>query len=361
MSEYRYKLDPSSKKVTCPSCGKRRAVQYLDTETTQPLPEKYAKCDRAENCAYHLSPYTDGYAKEHSINEYKPVKMPEIKSELVTIPNEYVTASIGARTNQKEKNTLYLYMTSFIDKNKVDEAFDTFKIGTVKHKFWFGKGIETGYLEGCIIFWLMNEHGHAQGGEVAYVDAATGSTHKHEGNRCTRAVWTHYDVKERSKSDGPAEWILKFKDQNQGVVVNKKPHLFGLNQLKDKPLRKPIAIAEAPKTAIIASCFYPDFTWMASTSLSGLTKEKLEPLRDHRIVLYPDKGSAFKKWKSKSIELSNDGFMIQTSKILEKMECLNDGDDLADMLTPQFLKPIKPTVVPDPINNRSTVQSDIEF
>lgn len=366
MSQYQFELEKGSNKVHCPSCGKKRAVRYMDNGTGQPLPEKYAKCDRVENCAYHESPYKDGYAKEHSNNTFKAVKMPEIKSEIVTIPNEYVIASIGDRTNQREKNTLYKYMSTFIDKEKVNRAFDMFKIGTVRNQFFLNNSVRTENLEGCSIFWLLNEAGHAQGGEIAYIDPVTGSTYKHEGQRCTRAVWTHYIGKEKSSPDGPSDWILKFKDQTQSVTVNKKPHLFGLHQLRGKHLKKPIAIVEAPKTALIASCFYPQFTWMAAMSVTGLTMEKLEPLKSHRIILYPDKGKfakggkdgAFLSWKKKCIQFSKEGYMIHISNVLEKIDHLNNGDDLADILTPKIKVP---DVSHEPKVNKTPIQSDMKF
>src|SRR5690554_4535334 len=62
--EYRYTLEKGSKKYHCPECNKKTFVRYIDTETGNYLPEQYGRCDRENNCAYHLNPYKDGYGKE---------------------------------------------------------------------------------------------------------------------------------------------------------------------------------------------------------------------------------------------------------------------------------------------------------
>ena len=62
--EYRYNLEQRGKLHFCVSCGKKRMTRYIDKETKEYLPEKYGRCARMNNCAYHLNPYQDGYGEK---------------------------------------------------------------------------------------------------------------------------------------------------------------------------------------------------------------------------------------------------------------------------------------------------------
>ena len=44
---YRYKLDPSSRKTKCPNCGQKSFVGMIDSETGEFL-QDYGRCDREE-------------------------------------------------------------------------------------------------------------------------------------------------------------------------------------------------------------------------------------------------------------------------------------------------------------------------
>ena len=46
---YRYSL-AGKKKHTCPNCGKRTFVKYIDNRTGQYLADHIGKCDRADKC-----------------------------------------------------------------------------------------------------------------------------------------------------------------------------------------------------------------------------------------------------------------------------------------------------------------------
>ena len=61
---YRYSLDRSSKKFTCPECRQKRFVRYVDAETDEYLPEQFGRCDREVNCGYHQNPYTNKYKRD---------------------------------------------------------------------------------------------------------------------------------------------------------------------------------------------------------------------------------------------------------------------------------------------------------
>ena len=53
MKRYKYTLDKSSKKFTCPKCHKKTFVKYIETETGNYVNDITGRCDRETNCNYH--------------------------------------------------------------------------------------------------------------------------------------------------------------------------------------------------------------------------------------------------------------------------------------------------------------------
>jgi len=64
-STYQYQLQKYKGMRTryeCPECEiPGKFTRYIDTVTGELLPDKYGKCERLDNCGYHLNPYKDGY------------------------------------------------------------------------------------------------------------------------------------------------------------------------------------------------------------------------------------------------------------------------------------------------------------
>jgi hypothetical protein len=59
----------------------------------------------------------------------------------------------------------------------------------------------------------------------------------------------------------------------------------------------------------------------------GLQDYKCEVLKDYRIILFPNKGKAYKEWHEIALKKR---FYI--SQVMEKNEKLNEGADIADFL-----------------------------
>jgi hypothetical protein len=79
---------------------------------------------------------------------------------------------------------------------------------------------------------------------------------------------------------------------------------------------------------------------MAVGALSYLNAERMAPLRNRRVVLFPDLstgGSAFDRWSRTADELRQQGFSITVSDYLEQSAATDQhrqaGFDLADYLT----------------------------
>ena len=83
-----------------------------------------------------------------------------------------------------------------------------------------------------------------------------------------------------------------------------------------------IAVVEAEKTAVIMSEVYPQYVWMAAGGLSALSAEKLHPLRDHKVVLFPDTdpdGTTYACWKAIAREASRSFLSpVYVSPLLER-------------------------------------------
>ena len=90
------------------------------------------------------------------------------------------------------------------------------------------------------------------------------------GKRTKNINWVHaYQIKQKIISE-----------------FNLNQCLFGEHLLNESD--KDIAIVESEKTACIMSIHFDKYIWMAAGSLSGLNEEKLTPLKNRKIVLYPD-------------------------------------------------------------------------
>ena len=106
--------------------------------------------------------------------------------------------------------------------------------------------------------------------------------------------------------------------------------LFGLHLIKEQTQKKTICLVESEKTAIIMSIILPNYHWMATGSKSNLKQELLLPIKDFKIILYPDK-TEFIDWNNKMKLLIESGFKMKCSNLLEKID-VELGGDLVDFI-----------------------------
>ncbi len=190
---------------------------------------------------------------------------------------------------------------------------------------------------GACIFWLKDECGRARSGQVVLFADDWHKAHYTDrvGNKkvCISSVsysMIHYY---RQKDKPLPEWLDDYHNN-----APRWPVLFGLQQLATAPLDQPVAIVEAPKTAVVCSAFMPDFIWLAAGALSYLNAERLLPLRGRVVMLFPDLSKdrkAFNQWSRVANDLNKKGYHIEVSELLERLS--NDeqkaaGLDLADFL-----------------------------
>lgn len=93
--------------------------------------------------------------------------------------------------------------------------------------------------------------------------------------------------------------------------------------------QKAIGLVESEKTAVLMSIFKPEYTWLATGCKYGFKEKMLDPIRDFKIVAFPDKGE-FIDWKNTARTLNSMGFNIVVDKWVEEND-FQDGTDLADI------------------------------
>jgi hypothetical protein len=302
---YSYQLEPyrgPATRYTCPKCHKNRQfVRYIDVITKQPLAEDVGRCNREQQCAYH---YTPGqFLADHKIifplrnlNQF-PMSMNHLPKTISYIPLSVVQASL----KNYDHNHFVSYLHAHLGAETAQQLIAQFYIGTSK------------YWPGATVFWQIDEQGRIRTGKIMLYDPVKGKRVKSPFNHIS---WAHQALK-----------LSPFHVEQT---------LFGAHQLMQVSPNKPVALVESEKTAIIATAFWPNFIWLATGSLSGLTPERCRPLQGRKVILFPDAG-ACQQWQQKAEQLSRHlGINMKASTWLEEhvsQTGLEQGADLADLLS----------------------------
>jgi hypothetical protein len=289
MKQYKYILDKSSKKFMCPKCNKKTFVKYIETETRNYQSDEFGRCDRETNCGYYNTP-------KKEINNWINIV---VKPKPETSFHDLNLVSQGRR-NFKQNNFVQFLITLFTEV-EIKEAILKYSLGT--SKYWYG----------ATIFWQIDNNEKVRHGKIMLYHSETGKRIKNQnGKGYINSVQS----------------ILKLKDFNLSQC------LFGLHLINETN-QKTIALVESEKTAIIMSLFKPQYTWLATGSKSGLKYDFLMPIKNYKIIAFPDK-SEYNDWGKKAKELNKIGFNIMVNDWLEKQNNYEDGTDLADVYISEF-------------------------
>jgi len=295
---YRYKLDTSSRKFLCPMCRKKRFVVYIDTIENSIVSKTVGRCDREINCGYHYAPKS--YFKNNSIS-YKPFTN-IVSCQPIELTKSYHSISLLEKSSSYiNENNFIVYLNSIFSQEDVFYIIKTYHLGTAT--FW----------KNATIFWQVDELNNLRAGKMI--------VYGKNGKRTNFINWVHsYQLKNKL--------ITEF---------NLNQCLFGLHLIYGN--KKCVAIVESEKTACVMSVIFDKYIWLASGTLNGLNLEKMNPLKDRKIVLYPDLGlpkngcSPFENWSRKMNQFRQMGFDISISNLLEKNaneEQKRYGYDIAD-------------------------------
>ena len=153
--------------------------------------------------------------------------------------------------------------------------------------------------DGGVIFWQIDEEGRTRDGKIMYYREDCHRDKSHHPSWASARLKAYYGY----DGDLPVERCL-----------------FGLHLLG--VVGGAVCVVEAEKTAVICSELFPQSIWMAAGGLSALSAEKLRPLRDHKVVLFPDTdpdGTTYACWKAIAGEASRSFLSpIYVSPLLER-------------------------------------------
>jgi len=281
---YKYSLDKSSKKFICPQCHKKTFVRYIDNISNNYLEEIIGRCDRETKCQYHLKPHGN-----KSLVNIDNIKICEPKPTFINF--NYVSHSM----NYESHNNFILYLKQYFSASQVSQVIKKYFIGNSNH--W----------SGATIFWQIDEKGKVHTGKVMLYDMYTG--------RRIKKPYPHIN------------WIHKVYKINHFVL---QQCLFGIHNLKNHRKDNAVCIVESEKTAIIMSLLCPDYLWLATGSKANFKEKLLKPLKNNKVIVYPDK-SEYEDWNKKVQFLNKNGYNFSCSRFIEEKGD-NKGVDLADLL-----------------------------
>lgn len=336
-TQHRYTLERGSKKHHCPRCEKRRFVRYIDTQNGNYIPAQYGRCDREVSCGYHLNPYTDGFSKANRrpsepLNstprdgQREQRESPRNKSKRSFIPTEVLKETCDGY----EKNTFIQNLLTNVafpfDVRDVETVIGMYHLGTVK----------SGYRSGATTFPFIDIKNRIRAIQVKQFDGNNHTT----GTDFLHSIIEKFHAKNNISQPS---WLEAYKQNETKVSC-----LFGEHLLTKYPYN-PIAVVEAPKTAVYGTLYFgcPDqpknLLWLAVYNLSSLNLNRCRALTGRNVFLFPDlsnDGKAYQLWSKKAfaIQKSLPGTRFQISDLLERFATELDkenGKDLADFLIKQ--------------------------
>tara|TARA_R110002096_G_scaffold282779_1_gene476727 strand:- start:3614 stop:4993 length:1380 start_codon:yes stop_codon:yes gene_type:complete len=325
MHQFRYIFEKGSKKHQCPACHKKRFVRYIDLQTDQYLPEIYGKCDREMNCGYHLNPYKNGYAKDCNITSESTyqISKPVVKPKPVFIPKEiFYKTRTAYQENVFIQNLLSNIKFPF-NSSDVEKVIAQYHLGTITR----------GYRKGATTFPFIDIDENVRAIQVKQFNKT---------NHTTRTDFLHSIIEKyhkQNKQDVP-NWLKAYNKNETKVSC-----LFGEHLLTKYP-NNPIALVEAPKTAIYGTLYFgfpnnpKNLLWLAVYNLSSLNINKCKALKGRNVYLFPDlskDSKAYNLWseKAQKIQEQLENAMFKVSDLLEELAPNQDrekGKDIADYL-----------------------------
>ena len=306
---YRYELEKGSRKFTCPGCGIKRFVRYLDTQTGENLPDHVGRCDRQSSCGYEYTMKSyfaenrsfDSLLNKSSFQPWQNLTKPNIAP---TTFDYLEPRHLIERLNGYDQNSLIQFLSDLFpsDIPLVQTAIAKYWIGTHPHKY----GAFT-------LFPYLDDQKRICRGKLIRFNPQTG--------RRLKGKWD------------TASLVTQVKIEN----FRYKQIFFGEHLLMTYP-DWPVAIVESEKTALIGSIcegVFPDMVWLATGSKQSLKLEKLKRIGEGRtILLFPD-ADGYKDWSDVAAEANRIGLTVKVSDTIETFVTEAEkaaGFDIADYL-----------------------------
>ena len=364
-SEQRYTLESRrvthrrQKKGTCPQCGERSLVRYVDLKNDCCyLSDEVGRCDHENSCGYHYRPrdyFRDhpdrrtaapatprdslvGHASQrdsiasHAIpadarslsqRDKSPFAPPE---EQPLIPQD----PLLALRSHSPRSTFWQWVTATAPMlgASVDDlrrVYDDYCIGATR--------------QGDVIFWQIDEHGLVHTGHIM--------AYNRQGHRQGYQSWTHFrlqcqgllplDYQPPKCFFGQHLLAWQAREGRQPVAAGGQTAPGGAGA---SAVRQPvtgqagggvgpaptICIVESEKTAVLMALMQPDFLWLATAGCGGLSVEKTACLKGRRVLLFPDSG-CYDKWSRQMAQTTGIDYTVSPC-----LETYPPNTDIADLL-----------------------------
>lgn len=315
MIEYKYRLarwNERDKSLRCPRCGRGRGSfkEYLleDGTPVDAVGHTCGLCDHTSSCGYHLPPneyykMNPDERKDYTSQaaERKPKKRIEIDVKLAN----------KARTCY-EINSFVRWARSLTwseeQATRLEMALELYNVGTTK--------------DGGTIWWQIDEEYIVRTGKkMRYGD---------DGHR----------LKDKEGNAVGMNWIhamMKFNQDEYELVQC----LFGEHLLKVFP-DAVVCVVESEKTAILMSAYdseaFKTHIWLATGGKYNIQEMKLYPLRNRKVLLYPDK-DAVEDWRERIKDIPYKDLIMYDSWIKnvwkpEDGEKADIGDSMLRLIRP---------------------------
>lgn len=279
---YKYKLDKNRNRVKSCPCGKKNNNKFVPFIGF----ENKGHCFSCINTFFPEQDFNEFKNYKPSF-DYKPTQISYHDSELVS------------KSGRNFKNNNFIqFVKKLVGVDETKKVIEKYLIGTSKK--W----------NGATVFWQIDNFQRIRHGKIMLYNPITGK----------RMYRNEIEKKHPYFSSVRAE--LKIKD------FHLKQCLFGLHLINETS-KKTIGIVEGEKSAILMSIFKPEYTWLATGSKGGFKYEYLKPIKEYKIIGFPDK-SEYHFWLEKAIELNQIGFDIKINNWLEKTD-YPKGTDFADI------------------------------
>jgi hypothetical protein len=326
-------------KLNCPYCGaKKHWQQYLDIETGIVLPKQHGRCDNSQKCGKWITPKETGYAKmiwesEQGVIGVTKVTVP--KQNYFRTKPKYRTVYFDFETFKKTLEPSRYSKNVFIQNllNSEPFPFNVEEVTKVIQLYRLGTVVSNCYMYGAITFPFIDANNNVRTIQVKQFD---------ETNHTTGTDFLHSIIeKHHTRNNKPLpKWLEAYTKQDKRVSC-----LFGEHLLSKYP-QNPVALIEAPKTAIYGTLYFglpetsENLIWLAVYNKSSFSFDKLKALKGRDVYVFPDlskDGATFKEWetKAKLFERQIEGISFKFSDLLEELapeRARSEGDDLADFL-----------------------------
>lgn len=271
-------------------------------ETGQYLDPNCGRCNRIEKCGYHQPPTKD------MIKDDMLVPIERIKPELApaegfdTLDTRNVLSTSGIYGDNLTKFLMKTFPPAL-----VTMVLNSYHVGAVRQ-----------WDDNATVYWQIDREYNVRTGKVMLYDEETGKRVKEPYNKVS---WMHL----------PHNQMFEVDTDN----YNLQQCFFGEHLLNFNA--KEINICESEKTAVICTIVKPQSAWIATGGLANISRERLLPYKDKKLIFHPDKGQGYKEWSEKLASLEEE-FDITISKFLENKNMLEDGDDISDYILLTYKK-----------------------